>query len=223
MRSRKHTAWKKNRKFGDVHGGRTTPKLTDQIFERLHSLRPPGVGVETPIVIEDNPSREYHFPLSGEECVQALESLPAGHAEGLTHLWLRRPSGVDRRNGLPLAEFICGSGVRLIVMYPWRVDGRLCLGRSRPTGKAPQEYERFGASILLDRGWWYAEFGPQPLREYCVHILYHEVGHHLDWYTRRWSTANVKQTEDAADHYAVRFLQKGRAVLRRLARSGTGL
>ncbi|MCC7061347.1 MAG: hypothetical protein IT456_00995 [Planctomycetes bacterium] len=216
MRSRKHTAWKKSRTFGDVFGGRTSPKITDRIVNRVHSLRAPGPGIETPILIEDNPSRDYYFPLSIEECRTALHALPASHYEGLTHLWLRRPSGVDRRNGLPLAEFLCGSGVRLIVMYPWRVDRRTCLGRLRPAGNLARELERFGATFVRDRGWWYAQLDPDALREYYLHVLYHEVGHHLDWYQRRWSAANMKQVEAAADQYAVRFLQSGKTVLGQL-------
>ncbi|MGK0264505.1 MAG: hypothetical protein ACI8UD_003166 [Planctomycetota bacterium] len=123
---------------------------------------------------------------------------------------------MDRKGDLPLAEFICGSGVRLIVVYPWRVDRRLCLGKSRPAGSGSQELERFGACILGDRGWWYAEFDLDALRRYSVHVLYHEVGHHLDWYERRWSAANLKQAEDADDEYAVRFAREGQTVISRL-------
>ncbi len=76
--------------------------------------------------------------------------------------------------------------------------------------------ERFGAKLVLDRGWWYAEFDLEPLRQYCVHILYHEVGHHLDWYARQWSAANLKRTEAAADSYAVCFRREGEEALSRL-------
>jgi hypothetical protein len=56
MLSRKQTAWKKSRKLGDVHGGRTAPKITDKIFNRAHSLQRPAPRQATPILIEDNPS-----------------------------------------------------------------------------------------------------------------------------------------------------------------------
>ncbi len=39
MQTRKETAWKRNRKLGDVKGGRTQPKITDNIFARVHSLQ----------------------------------------------------------------------------------------------------------------------------------------------------------------------------------------
>lgn len=139
MRSRKHTAWRKNRKFSDVHGGRTYPKVPDRIFNRAHSLSPPGPHQTTPILIEDNPSRDYFFPMTGRESVEVLRALPKRDHAGVTHVWLRRPGGADRRKGIPLAEFICGGGVRVIVMYPWRRDLRICFGRGKPTGKASQE------------------------------------------------------------------------------------
>ncbi len=47
MQTRKHTAWKKNRKFGDVMGGRQRPKLADNIFNRQHSLTAPDKGQES--------------------------------------------------------------------------------------------------------------------------------------------------------------------------------
>ena len=51
MLTKKHTAWKKNRKLGDVYGGRTFPKLADKIFNRQHNLSSPNSTDETPIYI----------------------------------------------------------------------------------------------------------------------------------------------------------------------------
>ena len=216
MRNRKHTAWKKNRKLGDVYGGRKHPKITDRIFHCAHSLSPPGPHQETPILIQDNPSSDYFFPHTAEECRDAIAALPKRDHSGVTHLWLRRPSATDRRRGLPLAEFICGRGVRLITMYPWRKDMRLCLGRNKPPGKVANEYTRFGAPPFKQGGWWYVEFAMADLRRFWVHVLYHEVGHHVDWYDRHWSKANTKKQEEFADQYAMNFTKTGTHVLNRL-------
>lgn len=35
------------------------------------------------------------------------------------------------------------------------------------------------------------------------YLLYQEIGHHVDWYYRHWSKANLKQVEDFADQYAI--------------------
>jgi len=49
--NRKETAWKKSRKFGDIHGGRMRLKCADGIFNRNHNLLSPSEGQETPIFI----------------------------------------------------------------------------------------------------------------------------------------------------------------------------
>lgn len=216
MHNRKHTAWKKNRKFGDVKGGRRWPKITDNIFNRLHSFSRPGVHDQLPILVEDNPSSEYLFPLDGSECLEALNALPESDREGITHIWLRRPSSRDRKSGHPFAEFICGSGVRVIVIYPWRKDLRLYLGNNKPTGKLVNEYARHGAELILEEGFWHVQFGLSELRRFCIQVLFHEVGHHVDWYRRHWSKANGKKVEEVADQYAMRFNKEGIQVLNEL-------
>src|SRR3954462_12795605 len=118
MRSRKETAWRKNREFGEIHGGRTRRRFADNIFARLHSLKRPAPGVDLPIFIEDNPSRDFFFPVSVQDIRQTLQQLPISRS-GLTHIWLRRVKKSDweaRRK--PFAVFIAGSGVQLIVLYP---------------------------------------------------------------------------------------------------------
>ena len=75
----KETAWRKSRKFGDVFGGRSRPMLSDGIFRRLHSFTTPAVGTPTPLLIEDNPSRDFFFPLDGAEVMDALRRLPPEH------------------------------------------------------------------------------------------------------------------------------------------------
>lgn len=59
VQGRKETAWKKNRKFGDVKGGRKRPKLADNIFNRQHNLKCPSNSDKTPIFIVDNPSKDF--------------------------------------------------------------------------------------------------------------------------------------------------------------------
>ncbi len=54
------------------------------------------------------------------------------------------------------------------------------------------------------------------LRRYWIHILYHEVGHHVDWYGRHWSKANLREVEEFADQYAMSFTKTGAYVLNRL-------
>ena len=46
--------------------------------------------------------------------------------------------------------------------------------------------------------------------------LYHEVGHHVDWFGRHWSKANKRQAEEYADQYAMKFTKTGTYVLNRM-------
>lgn len=202
MTHRIHTPWKKSRTYGDIYGGRRRRRMTDKIFQREHSLTRPNDGQDVPILISENPSRDYYFPVSVEEMATALAALPESHRAGITHIWLRRLEGRPNHDS-PLAEFVCGSGVRAIIVYPWRIDGRLALGRRRPQPAWARQFVRYGASIGRRRGIWYVQFSDANLRRYYIELLLcHEVGHHVDWYNRHWSKASWKPCEDAADQYA---------------------
>ncbi|WPH23473.1 hypothetical protein [Variovorax paradoxus] len=177
--------------------------MTDNIFARAHSLQRPADGQRLPVLLQDNPSRDYVFPVSVEEAAAALERLPAQHREGITHIWLRGRTRHQAGPDASLAEFICGSGVRVVVLYAWPADGVLTLGRRQPPRGEIAHFIRFGGVLRQTRGSWTISFEMAGLRRfYLEHLLCHEVGHHVDWFTRFWSKANAKKVEAAADQYA---------------------
>ncbi len=202
--NKKETAWKKNRRLGDIYGGRMRLRHDDNIFKRAHSLKAPNPGDELPILIEDNPSRDYFFPLSGSEVKEALFALPEIDYEGITHIWLRRIKKSDyEAANKPLAEFICGSGVRLIVLYPWAKTLVQEYGTKKPSQRLVKELTKYGAKLSNKAGAWVAQWELEGLRKYYIEVLlYHEVGHHIDRYYRHWSKANCKEIEEAANQYA---------------------
>lgn len=64
---------------------------------------------------------------------------------------------------------------------------------------------------------WHAVFSDRNLRRFYVeYLLYHEVGHHHDWYQRRWSAANGRACEEAADQYAVVWSRTAKHVMNRI-------
>jgi hypothetical protein len=203
--NRTHTAWKKSRKFGDIYGGRTRLRLDDNIFKRAHSLKKPGINDQLPILIEENPSKNFFFPLSVSEALEALKALPKRDYEGITHIWLKRIKLSDYENGsLPLAEFICGSGVRVIVLYSWSKDLIQHFGQRKPSQRSINEYKKYGAIFSKVGKNWVCKWELKQLRKFYINsLIYHEVGHHVDWYYRNWSGANLKQVEDYADQYAI--------------------
>jgi hypothetical protein len=200
------TPWKKSRTYGDIHGGRDRRRLTDNIFARAHSLQVPTPGQPIPLLIQDNPSREFIFPVSAIDLSQALKTLPASHQQDITHIWLRRSPNQARRSPSPLAEFVCGSGVRAIIIYSWRSDGLRYLGRNKPQTKKLAPYVSFGGSVICQKGQWYIHFEASQLKRFYIeHLLCHEVGHHVDWYNRQWSHANSRKQEEFADQYAIQW------------------
>jgi hypothetical protein len=204
MQSRKDTAWKKSRKFGDVKGGRVRPKLADNIFARAHSLQRPSGDMELPIFITDNPSRDYFFPIGEDEVRRELAHLPSKDWRGITHIWFRRFKKTDyEANELPLAEFSCGSGVRLITLYPWPRSLEWGHGDKKPPAALRRVLERYGAELAIRDGEWISRWEEPALKNFYVeHLLFHEIGHHVDWYSRHWSKANRRTLEEAADQYA---------------------
>lgn len=219
--NRKFTAWKKNRKFGDIYGGRERLRLSDNIFKRCHSLKRPGIHDDLPILIEDNPSRDFFFPLSVSEVEDALKALPKKDYCQITHIWLRRLKKTDYESGrIPLAEFICGNGVRVIVLYPVPRNMIMELGKKKPPARKIKELKRYCNDVSLKNDRWCAKWKLSELRKYYIScLLYHEVGHHIDWYYRHWSKANSKQCEESADQYAIQKTVTATYVLNRLEKN----
>ena len=73
-----------------------------------------------------------------------------------------------------------------------------------------------GGELQQEDGKWHVQFTREGLRQFTVQTLFHEVGHHIDCYYRRWSKANGKACEDWADQYAMSFSREGTEVLDRL-------
>ena len=61
LQSKKQTAWKKSRTFGDLKGGRMRVKLKDNILRKLHSLQCPSPLDECPIYMQENPSKDFYI------------------------------------------------------------------------------------------------------------------------------------------------------------------
>jgi hypothetical protein len=215
------TPWKKSRTYGDIYGGRNRLRLNDNIFQRAHSLKKPNPNDELPILIQENPSRDFFFPISVDEARVAIQALPTKEYQGITHIWLRRLNKTEYENGqLPLAEFICGSGVRVIVLYPFPKSLTLDLGNKKPSSRKLKELSKWCKNINNVKGRWSLKWDLDSLREYYIgNLLYHEVGHHVDWYNRHWSAANNKQLEEFADQYAIQKTATATRILNKLQKT----
>ena len=200
-----HTPWRKSRTFGDLHGGRTRRRWADNVVARTHSLPRPGPDDALPFLIEDNPSRQFAFPVSVETCARALRRLPPEHTEGLTHLWLRALPARLVAPGTPWALYVRGSGVCAIVLHPWESDGRRWIETRPPPPSLQASFQRFGGRTLRTRRGWDAFFSsPENLaRFYLEHLLCHEVAHHY-----AWKVLGLRQTERQAEAFADEYARR---------------
>jgi hypothetical protein len=205
MQTRKHTAWKKNRKFGDIIGGRNRLKLDGNIFKRLHNLNPPSPTDITPIFFKENPSRDFYYPANIDEIKDVLKALPAEHTQYLTHIWLDGVKSDDYFSGNNVrAEFICGSNVYLIKLYAVSKNNQLYFGKRKPSNKTLSFYKTYSSDLKQNPDGFYLQFTDETMKAFFLKkLLLHEIGHCIDFSNkRRWSKANVKQVEDFADNYA---------------------
>jgi hypothetical protein len=205
MQTRKQTAWKKNRKFGDKMGGRLQTKLSDNIFRRKHNLLPPTEDQEKPIFIVDNPSKDFYFPATIADINATLRKLPTEHISFITHVWLKKVKKKDylARN-VPQGAFIAGSKVYLIKLYAVPIDNKMRFGQTKPSNKQLAFYKPYCTSLQQDKYGWFLQWTSESLKHYFLEkLLLHEVGHCVSFmYQQNWSSANNKKLEDFADNYA---------------------
>jgi len=212
--NRKETAWKKSRKFGDVKGGRMRPKLADNIFNRQHSLLKPAKNDILPVFMIDNPSRDFFFPVTIDDIKTFLNKLPKEHSEKLTHIWLRKVSKKKYENGeIYQGCFICGSGVNLIVLYPFPKNLVMNFGKFKPAKSTLRWYAAYKPELLQLKGNWILKWTKEKIKQYYLEgLLLHEIGHQIDsYYKRYWSKAYKKQkAENFAHNFAYYWADKVR-------------
>ena len=163
-KAHKQTGWKKNREFGDKMGGRCRLKLDDNIFAREHCFHAPTEFDEVPILMVDNPSRDYYHPVSPDEIKAVFYDLPGSGI--VTHIWLRKHN--KERNSI--VECIKGSGVYLITLYPLLKEGLHFLGKDKPLEKDIRWYSPY-AKVIEREGGWYAQFTETSAKEFYLNKL----------------------------------------------------
>ena len=141
----------------------------DDIFARSHPFSAPEPTDDIPLLIVDNPSKGYYFPIDVDDIQDVLDSYPKEEVDFITHIWLRKHLQ-KRPNGLLLAEFMTGSGVYLMTLYPLEKSNRHYFGEWEPIRKVLREYERF-ANLGEDEHGRYAQFTPESARQYYLEVL----------------------------------------------------
>ena len=196
-KSNKKTAWKKNRRFGDIMGGRSRVKLKDGIVKRLHSLPVPANSDELPIFIVENTSRYYYFPISVDDVENELLNYSDEEISCITHIWLRKHNPKDKIQGY----CVKGSGVCAVVIYPLAIDRKIRLGKERPSPRVMKWYKGY-ADVRMDKDGWVAKFTEDSAhRYYLERLLPHEIAHCIA-YNKGTMRHSAYRYENYADNFA---------------------
>ncbi|WP_455586387.1 hypothetical protein [Bacteroides sp.] len=198
LQNKKQTAWKKSRTFGDLKGGRMRVKLKDNILRRLHSLQRPSTLDECPIYMQENPSRDFYFPITVDDIKSVLEQLPHEDIAPLTHIWLRKTKPNNKEQGY----FVVGSGVYAIVLYPFPKNNRLIIGKKKPTNRQLTWYKGYAAVPQKEKDDWFFEFTNESARRYYLErLLMYEIGLCVNVHLVR-SRTNRQKSDNSAEEYA---------------------
>ncbi len=209
MQSRKETAWKKSRKFGDIKGGRHKNKWLNTVLNRFHNLDAPTDRDTLPIYIKDNPSRDFYFPVEISDLENHMAKLTAYRTENITHIWLKKQSTKEFKSADSLQGcYIWGENVKLIVLYSFPVDNRMNFGKKKPSAKTLRWYRDYCTDLVEEKDNWYLQFTEQGIKDYYLNGLFmHEIGHHIDDVYKYSSASNTK-SENWADDVAYYWSNK---------------
>ena len=77
--------------------------------------------------------------------------------------------------------FICGSGVNLIVLYPFPTDLKMEFGNRKPTNKTLKWYSAYEPELIHSNGNWTLKWTEEKIKRYYLEgLLIHEIGHQMD-------------------------------------------
>lgn len=165
--SRKQTAWKKSRTFGDIKGGRRWPKLKDNIVKRRHSLLKPSEFDELPVYMVENPSKDFYFPITIDDIKKCISTTSTWTCRRSDTYLVTKNNKKEKYQGV----YTVGSGVRLITLYPFPKSNQLILGKERPTHKLLTWYKGYASEPQKEKDNWYIEFTEESARRYYLERL----------------------------------------------------
>jgi len=91
----------------------------------------------------------------------------------------------------------------VVILYPWPRNLEWQHGSKKPSPSLRRVLERYDAMLSNRADGWVSRWDEAQLKNFYVeYLLYHEIGHHVDWYHRHWSKANRRELEEAANQYA---------------------
>lgn len=145
-------------------------------------------------------SPSFLMPVTCDDVIETLDRVPKRFTVGLQAVFLLGGSAKQKQlsNGSLFAYGRYSHGFIFLHAYP--ANQMKEVWRHLPKPSVRREYERAGAVWRQVSGGWELEFTPESLRRfYLLDVLLHEVGHHVD----RWSRKNKRDAEAFANWMAI--------------------
>ena len=123
----------------------------------------------------------------------------------MTHIWLRKMSTKEyEKEGSLQGCFICGSGMNLIILYPFPKSMKMSFGKKKPERKKLNWYSKFSPELKEEKGVWNLHWKEEQIKKYYLEgLLLHEIGHKMDsLYQRYWSKTYKRRAEKFANNFA---------------------
>lgn len=207
MPREKQARWQKQQPL--AVSGRSHLANADKVFERAAGLTLPHAGDTLPIYLIDTIPKDLFFPFEEGQIADEFSKMPASDAEGISHIWLRRPRASEFRNGrIPLSEYIAWGNIALIALYPWPTTLRMPLTK-KPTDQILNRYRRWAPRLTSHKGKWHLEWTAEHAAEFCIgELVRHMVSVHAEFRAKHLAREAKRGEELPAAYAQQRFFEE---------------
>jgi hypothetical protein len=164
--------------------------IIDHTGDTRYIKQPPANGLKHAIEIAD--------------IKHSLKRIPEHFTNTIKGIFLCSGSSKQRR--MNTTTFGCYSGYyQSIFLFPFYEDKNLFFN-TYPKPSLSMEYERHGATWVPCTQGGYFSFDDEALRSFYIwDVLYHEVGHHVDFMSSDWDHKSYNARERFAEWFAIEY------------------
>lgn len=164
-------------KYGPAHSeAHRVLKMFEKDLEKNDGILVKSVPVNSPSLF---------MPVSEQDVIETLSEIPRHFLRGLKAVFLL--GGSRRQLKSSDRSFFYGSYAwGYIWLYPFPFSRMMETWSRLPKPSVRREYERVGVVWQPVQGGWLRMFSQEALRKFYLRdVLIHEIGHHIDRFTKR--------------------------------------
>jgi len=162
--------------------------------------------ISNPYIFETALLPGWMYPCTTHEVIARLESIPEEHLRGLHAIGLKTST---KRDCYANARFTILPWPTIIIFsFPSSMELKMPRGTDPAQFRSECKVElEYGMEIVMDGSRLFITWTPEKLKRFILnHVLPHEIGHHVNYMTRkrngwRYNPGTVA-SEEFAEHYA---------------------